>query len=385
VREKGYGLAVWPSSMKILRDELGVAGLDLRTSQSMVINRKNTDDKLEIRPPLKIKDKGFMKRSALLGCLLDKVEQLHPGCISTDHSFFRVRFEGENVTATYATDGRIVSHSCDLIVGADGVNSSVRKYVSLKLDSRVYGHMTAYRFVVPCYHISRDSDALSIVVLEYDGKPPDIPRKASLTELVDVAQRSKLSFVINILSTEKVSDLMCYSTFHIDCKPWHRSNAVIIGDAAHAYGPLTAKMANLAINDAHSLAAMLNLRRERNQSLADVLDDWEHTQRPKFEITRTRTLRHLELYAPRMRNFVTFLWQHFPATMSSYFGSIFQYDYSIYSSSNEVCTKVTVACAGVVGVDIADPLEAFLKPCFKQVVYYSFGLLIVIYLAVQCK
>ncbi len=55
---------------------------------------------------------------------------------------------------------------------------------------------------------------------------------------------------------------MCYSysTFYINCKPWHRSNAVIIGDSAHAYGPLplTAKilMANLAINDVHSLAIM---------------------------------------------------------------------------------------------------------------------------------
>jgi 2-polyprenyl-6-methoxyphenol hydroxylase-like FAD-dependent oxidoreductase len=200
VREKGYGVAVWPSSMKILRDELGIS-LDLRTSQSMIINRKSTNEKLEIRPPVEIKDKGFMKRSALLGSILDKVkvEQLHPdpGCISTDHTCLRVRFEGDKVTATYATNGRIVSHSCDLIVGADGVNSIVRKYVSLKLDSREYGHMTAYRFLVPnpsedllketeetwnmsvsesihspCYHISRESNTLSIVVSNMMGSHP---------------------------------------------------------------------------------------------------------------------------------------------------------------------------------------------------------------------
>ena len=71
--------------------------------------------------------------------------------------------------------------------------------------------------------------------------------------------------------------------------------------------------------------------------------------------------------------------------MLSYFGSIFQYDYSIYSSSNEECKKTTLVCDGVVGVDIADPLEAFLMQCFKQMVYYSFVLFIVIYLAVQWK
>jgi len=410
VREKGYGVAIWPSSMKILRDELGITGLDLRTSQSMIINRKSTNEKLEIRPPVEIKDKGFMKRSALLGSILDKVEQLHPGCISTDHTCLRVRFEGDKVTATYATNGRIVSHSCDLIVGADGVNSIVRKYVSLKLDSREYGHMTAYRFLVPnpsedllketeetwnmsvsesihspCYHISRESNTLSIVVLEYDGKPPGTPRSASVTELVDVAQRSKLNFITNILSTEKISDLMVYSTFHINCEPWHRSNAVIIGDAAHAYGPLTAKMANLAINDAHSLAIMLNLQRERKLSLPAMLDEWEHTQRPKFDITRIRTLRHLQLYTPRLRHFITFLWQYFPATILKYFGSIFQYDYVVYSSSNDICEQPTHACDGVVGVDIADPLEAFLKLCLKQIMY-SLGLLIVvIYLVVQVQ
>ena len=152
-----------------------------------------------------------------------------------------------------------------------------------------------------------------------------------------------------------------------------------LGDAAHAYGPLTAKMANLAINDAYSLAVMLNLRRERNHSLPAVLDEWERTQRPKFDITRIRTLRHLQLYAPRMRYFMTFLWQYFPVTTLKYFGSIFQYDYMVYSSSNDAGKQATHACEGVVGVDIADdPLEAFLKQCLKRLGYFSFGLVVLI-------
>lgn len=69
-----------------------------------------------------------------------------------------------------------------------------------------------------------------------------------------------MKFVLDVVKNERtITDLMCYSPNHIDCEPWHKGNsAVIIGDAAHAYGPLTAKMANLAINDASTLEKMLN-------------------------------------------------------------------------------------------------------------------------------
>ena len=110
VRENGYGLAIWPSTMKILRDELCITGLDLRTSQLMLIHRKSTNNTHEIRPPVEIKDKGFMKRSTMLSCILNKVEQIHPGCISTDHKCFRVRFEGDEVTATYETHLQMEIH-----------------------------------------------------------------------------------------------------------------------------------------------------------------------------------------------------------------------------------------------------------------------------------
>ena len=116
-------MAIWPSTMKILRDELVITELDLGTSKSMVINRKGSNKRLEIKPPEEITDKGFMKRSHLLARVLNKVKEIHPDCIRTDHKCLRVRFEKSFVTAEYETNGSIVKHACDLLVSSQYANS----------------------------------------------------------------------------------------------------------------------------------------------------------------------------------------------------------------------------------------------------------------------
>uniref|UniRef100_A0A7S1Y785 FAD-binding domain-containing protein n=1 Tax=Grammatophora oceanica TaxID=210454 RepID=A0A7S1Y785_9STRA len=372
VGEMGYGMAVWPSMMRILRDELGVTGLDLARSESMAVRpiRNCLDVKVGNSNP----DKGFTKRSHLLDRIKARLEERHPGCISTGHTCMRVRFEDGMATATYEkkrADGKpgssIVSHTCNLLVGADGVNSAVRRYVALKSDTKSFGHMTAYRFLVPnpseelvketreqwnmslgkhihspCYQISSKGNALNVVVLEYDGKPPGPPHRPCPGELMDVAIRGELNFVIKLLQTEDIEDLACYSTYHVDCEPWVQPCAAIVGDAAHAFGPLTAKMANLAVNDSYTLATMLNDGFDQQHhpsssssackvlSQGQILQEWEDEQRPKFQLTRTRTLRHLQLYSPQFRGLVTLLWAMCPGQMLKYFGSIFAYDYAVF-------------------------------------------------------
>ena len=74
-------------------------------------------------------------------CLLNKVNEKHPGCISTDHKCLRIRFGTDEVAATYENNESIVTHACVVLVGADGVHSAVRKYVSLNVDSRVSGSL----------------------------------------------------------------------------------------------------------------------------------------------------------------------------------------------------------------------------------------------------
>lgn len=214
----------------------------------------------------------------------------------------------------------------------------------------------------PCYHISRDKDCLSVVVLEYDGAPPNFPRKVTFEELLTVAKRSGLSFVLDILENEKISDLMCYSTFHIDCKPWHNTSAVLIGDSAHAYGPLTAKMANLAINDAHTLSSLLNEGVKNCRDQSSILSEWEDIQRPKFSATRLRTYRHLEMYAPGTRKLYKFLWKNFPVQLQQYFGSIVAYDYNVFDPNKH---HKDCEVPGLLGITYADPLIGFFVNLLK--------------------
>ena len=388
VEEKGYGLAIWGSTFDILKHKLGITDLDYFSAKAMVVRGESSMKRII---PLNNGggDKGFMQRRLLLEKLKQKALDQHPEALHKNHKCVRLRLGSgrEGITASYLVNSELLSHRCDLLIGADGVNSVVRNYIALQKNSKEYGHMTAYRFTVrnpskslledtkekwnmsigghihsPCYHVSRDDSTLSIAVLEYDGKTPGVPRPASVDELASVAERSKLSFIQKIINDEEICDLMCYSTFHIDCKPWHNSSAAIIGDAAHAYGPLTAKMANLAINDAYTLSVMLNDGLKSMKRREDVLREWEEVQRPKFSTTRIRTLRHLQLYSPRWRRVTEFLWRYFPSCMLKYFGSIFAYDYEVYDATKENHSSFV---PGIAGITHEDPLVSFVNEGLK--------------------
>ena len=108
-------------------------------------------------------------------------------------------------------------------------------------------------------------------------------------------------------------------------------------------------------------------------SQEQILKKWQSVQRPKFEVTRIRTLRHLQLYTPTVRAIVKFLWKFCPQFTSRYFQSIFSYDYDIMTKEGH-----TQHDMGIAGIKDADPLIAYTKKCIYDISYYI-GMTILIF------
>ena len=90
-----------------------------------------------------------------------------------------------------------------------------------------------------------------------------------------------------------------------------------------------------------------------------MLAEYEHMQRPKFDITRKRTYRHLQLYAPYLGAVATAIWKRAPAFILGYYGSIFAYDYEVYDPSKQGI-NTSVRKSGVVG-NPNDPLHTYVR------------------------
>ena len=80
IEEKGYGLAIWPSTLKILRDGRHLEDLDYFTADTMYIRKEGSQTR---SIPLNKKggDKGFMQRRHLLATLKKKVIEKHQDAI----------------------------------------------------------------------------------------------------------------------------------------------------------------------------------------------------------------------------------------------------------------------------------------------------------------
>ncbi|GAA2875026.1 FAD-dependent oxidoreductase [Pseudonocardia halophobica] len=191
-----------------------------------------------------------------------------------------LRQDGAGVDVEFS-DG--TSARYDLLVGADGIRSSVRRMLGVELETRPTG-MGIWRafgprpasvtrtdlfYGGPCYiagYCPTGEDSLYAYVVE------DAQDRSALSPAERLATMRELASAYHgpwddILATLDDPARVNYTWFetHVLPAPWNRGRVVLIGDAAHSCPPTLAQGGAQALEDAAVLAELL--------LAADALDD----------------------------------------------------------------------------------------------------------------
>jgi salicylate hydroxylase len=267
-------------------------------------------------------------------------EQLHLGCRLTD-----LVPERDSVVLEFA-DGPV--QHVDVVVGADGVRSMVRRWVT-GADDAVYSGTSAFRGIVPTadlpslpdphaiqfwmgpdahllhYAIGGQGESVNFfAVVEgprvwlHDGSTVEVP------EDVPVASFRGWHPAVTEMIAAAASPLRWSLSTVRPLLRWYRGRVVVLGDAAHGMLPHQGQGANTSIEDAFALAALIADARP-GDDLEPVFSRYQRLRRARTRAVQrsswiTNSLLHLpEGPAALMRD----------AKMASFpedFGWIHEYD-----------------------------------------------------------
>lgn len=185
--------------------------------------------------------------------------------------------------------------SADLIVGADGIKSAVRKYVLGEEANAIPTGLSAYRMMIPTENLERESDfekvinprkgcttmvmgrdrrlimgparngtIYSIVALVPDESMNENSANTSWTTEGDHDKMMRTfaefpEWAKKPLLLAKGTSLGLWQLRDLDpLKTWYHGRAILIGDAAHAMLPTQGQGASQAIEDAEALGAFFD-------------------------------------------------------------------------------------------------------------------------------
>jgi 2-polyprenyl-6-methoxyphenol hydroxylase-like FAD-dependent oxidoreductase len=177
---------------------------------------------------------------------------------------------GVDVTFSDGTASRY-----DLVIGADGIRSSVRSLVGIKLETRPTG-MGIWRVFAPrpasvtrtdlyyhgaCYiagYCPTAEDSLYAYLVEDAQDRTQLTPEQKLEVMRELASHYHGPWDdIRAVMTDPTT--INYTRFetHLLEPPWHRGRVVLIGDAVHTCPPTIAQGAAMALEDAAVLAEVL--------------------------------------------------------------------------------------------------------------------------------
>lgn len=295
IRETGAALGVWQHTITELeRLGLGSRLSEIRAEPSFERYRDPTGALIDVRdmPPGRT---VLRRRLSDLLCSVVGEESIRTGMEVVDYSD-----NGADVTVHYANGHQ--EHG-DLLVGADGLNSRVRRKLIPGSECHSYeeGHRV-WRAVLPFdgdlgdgyLTIGRDSTRGAVTRLS-DGSCFWVLAQLGVTsEVAGDPKHEALARVENlydgdtdcplrniIMATPRESVIYGEVAVVPEIPRWKGQRVVLAGDAAHAMSPHIGSGASLGIEDAHVLGEWLAC-----SDISSALDGYEADRIARYKLVR---------------------------------------------------------------------------------------------------
>ncbi len=191
----------------------------------------------------------------------------------------------------------------DLVVGADGIRSAVRKLIYPHIEP-AYRSFCAWRTVMEC----SDCDAVFRIgsspgctlgsfqvgpnlvyafLLAHHAGLPSLSRDEHLERFKELAAKFHGTVPSLIQQQRDPARVVFVPVQEVETPSYYRGRILLIGDAAHGFPPLLAQGAAMAIEDAVALSELLG----ESADVEQVLQSFESRRRPRVETIRAAVRR----------------------------------------------------------------------------------------------
>jgi 2-polyprenyl-6-methoxyphenol hydroxylase-like FAD-dependent oxidoreductase len=305
----GGGLNIGSNGVAVL-EQLGLAGaLKNKTTPALTnIFRSQRGHRLAMFSYGNPKEFGqpslSMKRATLFEALADEMQRKQ----------IDIQYEKRAVLIDETSDGISVRFSDgtsaygDLVIGADGIHSTARKYILPDGPEPEYVGIVALGGFVPRSALpeipEREYQALTYtfgstgffgwggadenMVMWWANLPQD--KEYTPKELTDMDWKTVRADMLNryknypkpieaaIANTDSLFRTNVYDILSLPS--WHKGRVALIGDAAHAASPNAGQGASMALEDAVYLARLL---RDADGNYEAAFTQYEHDRKPRVE------------------------------------------------------------------------------------------------------
>ena len=264
-----------------------VKSFDFRNMKDKVVNYQAT---------------SYEENNELTGLLVHRgdilnalIENLPKSCLRTNAKLKSIEQSDESVTASFE-DGS--DWTGDVLVGADGIYSTVRKYVEPDIKPNYLGDIV-WRGIVPDDEFCTNGNFIVYIrsrgvyanffdlgnglthwgfFIEKEQEEDEVGRGRPNDVSMPQEELAKLpEAALAVINSTPPEEVKCRFSYDIDTLPSLRNGRIIlIGDAGHAKSPTRARGMTSGLEDALALASHLSTQR----SVSEMLEAFETERKP---------------------------------------------------------------------------------------------------------